>query len=612
MVDCSDPDAQIRKLQNYLDSMQVGTWEWNVQTGELVINERWAEIAGFSLADLSPVNIDVWTWLAHPDDLLRSNQALQDHFNGKSEYYELDVRIRHKNGNWIWVRDRGKVVEWTSEGQPLWMFGTHEDVSYRIDATRGVRESKLHEEQLLYAANHDALTGLLNRTALQRMSKQLIQGLPEQTTLSALLIDVDNFRGVNDTLGHQGGDQVLSELAQVIQTCSGSYNQVFRYSGDEFLVLTRLSDEDQVAKLARSIQAAVARQFKYKHQLVQITVSIGICLDEPGYSLDQVIIQADMALFVAKSTRNTVTFYRQSMAAARTRAEILSADLSTALDKGEFELYFQPIFDIQRNRFRHAEALLRWNHPILGQIAPGEFIPLAERTRLIIPMTDWVIREACKKLAVWKKAGFPDLAISVNLSAVALEYRRYELVKLILESIEQNQICPTCLNLEITESALVSDIHEVAELFGELKSHGVKVSLDDFGTGYATFGSLNDLPVDVVKLDRSLIRNLEHKDRERMVIDALFTVIHGLDLEVVVEGVETKAQYDWLCHHGCDFVQGFYFSKPLPEQAFLDFLSSAHPKEAAGESLEIGSAQGLSVSTQIAQTRLQPRPRSTS
>ncbi|NCC77127.1 MAG: diguanylate cyclase, partial [Clostridia bacterium] len=414
MSDCSDPDAQIRKLQNYLDSMQVGTWEWNVQTGELVINERWAEIAGFSLADLTPVNIDVWTWLVHPEDLVRSNQALLDHFEGKFEYYEIDVRIRHKNGNWIWVRDRGKVMDWTPEGQPLWMYGTHEDVSYRIDATRGVRESKLHEDQLLYAANHDALTGLLNRTALKRMSKQSIQGLPVQTTLSALLIDVDNFRGVNDTLGHQGGDQVLSELAQVIQTCSGSYNQVFRYSGDEFLVLTRLSDEDQVAKLARSIQAAVARQFKYKHQLVQITVSIGICLDKPGYSLDQVIINADMALFVAKSTRNTVAFYRQSMSAARTRAEILSADLSTALDKGEFELYFQPIFDIQRNRFRHAEALLRWNHPKFGLLAPGEFIPLAERNRLIIPMTDWVIRETCKKLAEWKKVGFPDLAISVN------------------------------------------------------------------------------------------------------------------------------------------------------------------------------------------------------
>ncbi|MCD8498860.1 MAG: EAL domain-containing protein [Clostridiales bacterium] len=758
MSDSTDQNSQINKLQHYLDSMQVGTWEWNVQTGELAINARWAEIVGFSLADLTPVDIDIWTWLAHPDDLKRSNQALQEHFSGKSEFYDMDVRIRHKNGSWVWVHDRGQVMEWTEDGKPLWMFGTHEDVTHRIvieqqlqallvqeqeargrisatlkdqteldetnekyrliaemthdivfvinvkkskltfisgnvldllgysvpqamqlrldqlftgeslrqlerhhrhalealwqasdkpvqksfefqhlhqdghpvwvestvtyrlnsqqeveviGATRDISERRQREEQLLYTATHDPLTGLLNRTALQRMSQTLIQGLPDQATLSALLINVDNFHGVNDTLGHSGGDQVLCELAQVLQTCAGSNNQVFRYSGDEFLVLTRLIEEDQVTKLARSIQAAVARQFKYKHHIIQITVSIGICLDEP-YNLDQIILNADIALYVAKKSRNTVTRYSPSMAQARTRAEILAADLSTALGKNEFELYYQPIFDIKRNHFGHAEALMRWNHPQLGQIAPGEFIPLAERTRLIIPMTDWAIREACSKLAAWKQAGLSDLVISVNLSAVTLEYRRNELVRLILDAIEHYQVCPSCLLLEITETALVSDVHEVSELFTELKKHGVKLALDDFGTGYATFGALNDLPIDVVKLDRSLIRNLETKDRDRMILDALFKIVQGLDHKVVVEGVETKAQFDWLCQHGCDYIQGFYFSRPLPDAEFRDFLRMTHIIQSVEEIVRIAPGQMLPASAQSVQSKEQPQHRSRS
>lgn len=867
MFDNPACESQIQKLQNYLDSMNVGTWEWNVQTGEVVFNERWAEIIGYSLADLAPVSIETWQSQAHPDDLERSDQALQDHFAGQTDDYDMDVRIRHRSGEWIWVHDRGKVMTWTADGQPLWMYGTHTDITARVEleqrlasllsdernnrmqisealkdqtdlanllfsqplagvfvmmleepvewhdgidkerlldeifakqrivrvnqamldqyratvtdfigttpaqffahdlaygrevwremldhghlhyetrelrfdgsemdvsgdyicmydaqgrftghfgiqtdvteqkqmermarqyeknldetaekyrlitqtihdvvfmfnlmtlqftfmshsveqllgygvteamnltfdqlcktdalqqlaqirnrlleifhrdsettepitfeiqllhkeghlvwtevsatfrrdalhsaevvgAVRDISERKHREEQLLYAAMHDPLTGLLNRSAVQAMSKAQVQGLEDLPALSALLVNVDKFRLVNDALGHSGGDQVIFELARTIETCTGSQNQVFRYGGDEFLVLTRYSDVDQVQKLARSIQAAVDRQFKYNQQNVQITVSIGISLDDPELNLDQTIAQAELALYAAKQQGNTVMRYRDTLVKAKNRAELLETDLSKALGQNELELYFQPIFDIQRNRFTHAEALMRWNHPRLGLVSPGEFIPLAERTRLIIPMTDWAIRQTCQKLAAWRVSGRQDLAVSVNLSAITLEYHGHELVRLVMEALEQYQVSPASLILEITETALVRDVREITSLFGELRKKGVRLALDDFGTGYATFGALKDLPVDLVKIDRSLIREIEHNDREQMILDSLFTIVHGLGLAVVVEGVETRGQFDWLCRQSVDYVQGFLFSRPLPEQAFLEFLGA--------------------------------------
>ncbi|MDD2457260.1 MAG: EAL domain-containing protein, partial [Eubacteriales bacterium] len=378
-------------------------------------------------------------------------------------------------------------------------------------------------------------------------------------------------------IGHHGGDQVIIDLSKIILSCAGSKNQVFRYSGDEFLVLTRDTDKDSIHKLARSIQAAVTGQFKYNQYNIQVTVSIGICQAHPEFDLDQTILNADAALFMAKRARNSVAFFSESMTHAKTRADILEAELSKALDQNQFELYYQPILDVHLKKINHAEALLRWNHPEFGQISPGEFIPLAEKTRLIIPMTDWVIREACRQSAEWRNSGLHDLVISVNLSAVTLEYRSRELVSLILETLDHYQVSPTALILEITETALVSDVEDVSALFGELKRHGVKLALDDFGTGYASFGALNGLPLDVIKIDRSLIRHLESNDRERMILDSLFTIIHGLGLEVVVEGVETQTQFDWLCRHGCDFIQGFLIRRPVPVPELLTIVQMPLP-----------------------------------
>lgn len=443
---------------------------------------------------------------------------------------------------------------------------------YYITRATNITEQKNKETELAYANLHDPLTGLFNRNALRILKARLAGSHRKEDVKSAICVDIDNFRMINDALGHRMGDQFIIDFSRKITDCVSDKGSVYRNDGDEFVVITDSTEFDSVYQIANDILRSVSSQLTIHHRMFCFTASIGMCVGSPERTLEQTVKNADTALYVAKSDMNTIRIYSGDMENARYRGSILREDLRYALERGQFEIYYQPIYDVREGVINQAEAILRWNHPEFGQILPAEFIPIAERTRLILPITDWVIDQVCQKISIWNDLGGSIMAVSVNISSVSVEKRGDELAGHIQQAIQNAGINPSSLKLEITESALMRDIDEIMKSFRGLKQIGVKLALDDFGTGYSSFGYMKDLPLDIIKLDRSLISNILTDEREQMILPSLVSIIHGLALEVVVEGVETKEQYNMLSNYQCDYLQGYLFSRPLPVEQFEQYF----------------------------------------
>ena len=500
---------------------------------------------------IAAIHSTVKKFIRHPDQPVRLTRELQH---------------KRKDGSLVWT-----------ETTTSCRMNDNGDVEM-IGVTRNIEDRKRKEAEVLYQATHDPLTGLLNRNAIQYLIQHSQESSGQLTARSAILLNIDKFRLVNETVGHRGGDQLIIQLVGQLSEAFSDTCDIYRYGGDEFLLLAKSVDPVELNQLALKAQQIVMRQFLIVQRNIMLTCSVGLSVADQKSTLEQTIKQADLALYLSKRQRNALTVYAPDMENAQTREEILKQDIHLALDRGEFELYFQPIFDIQHSLINQVEVLLRWNHPELGLISPVEFIPIAERTRLIIPITDWIIQNTCLKLLAWEKRGLPRIAAHINISILSFENRSQELIRTIEEALQMTGISPTLLKLEVTESMLYSNVEEIIAAFTALRKLGVRLALDDFGTGYSSFGYLNDLPLDVVKLDRSLVQQIDTNARAKMVIESMITIIHGLGLEVVAEGVETHAQFDRLYHLKCDHVQGFLFSRPLPEEKFIDYHFKASPE----------------------------------
>lgn len=799
-------------------SLNPGIWKWSVQTGQLKLNERWAEIIGYTLDELRPISITTWETYSHPEDLKQSGKLLEEHFSGKTKFYEMQARMKHKNGTWIWVLDRGQVVERDSRGNPTLLVGSHIDITdhkrldalrntekyqelienapfpiivvsvangsflygnqrakdqfgfkgnegiglptadfyvnakdreyflnqlsakgyiydfevqlytyqrrkywalmsasfteyndesailvtinditvrknaetalnherdtyklisetmgdviwvyntvtdrftyvspsivqlrgytpeemmnqsirdvitpetlstlladretrvaqflanpnrsmiyyhevqqtrkdgslvwvelstrYRLNeagqieavgSSRNIEERKTNEAQIAYLNTHDPVTGLLNRMAFRQVEQELLQKDSEQG-VSILYLDFDHFGLVNDTYGHHTGDQIILKMAHEIEHLVSYRGQLFHFDGDEFIVTVFSNDRNQVEQLAQQLNRLIAEPFTLENQLISLTASIGVSVGNSQSSLETLFAQAATALYVAKRTRNTHKVFSPDMAKAQTRETRLETDLSVAVETNQLELYFQPIYDVRSGKVTEAEALLRWNHPELGMISPVEFIPIAERTRLIIPITDWVIKRALQVLSLWDVLDVHPLVVSVNVSFVTLANRGEDLYRFLQHELLVSGVAAQRLKLEITESSLVQDAAEVIKVFIRLKELGIRVALDDFGTGYSSFAYLKALPLDIVKIDRFLVRTLEWDQKSRMIIESMITILHALGLEVVIEGVETLAQFELLRSMKADKIQGYLFSRPVNLEAFKHYYNTA-------------------------------------
>lgn len=447
------------------------------------------------------------------------------------------------------------------EGNVRGLIGTFLDVT----------ERKKREEEILYLSLHDLQTGLPNRHALRKRNMDEENDLRQDRKRSALFMDIDNFRIVNDAIGHRTGDQMINELAEKVKNCVGQRGVVYRGEGDEFIVLVEAVDTAFIQQLAAELLQAISSQIMINDRAFFITASIGVAIGKQGESIDLIIKHADTALFIAKKQKNTITTYTTAMDYSKTREAILEEDMQSAIENDQFALHYQPIIDIRTGEINQAEALLRWDHPEMGRISPAEFIPITEKTKLIIPISDWLIRQACTKLTEWSILGIHDITVSINLSVLCFENRGDQLATFIMDQVKTSGINPANLKLEITESVLMSDFKEIRQVFQQLRDFGVRLALDDFGTGYSSFGYMKDVPLDIVKLDRSLICGTDTDERAQMIVHSMITIMHGLGIEVVAEGVETVDQLDVLRNHSCDYAQGFLFSRPLPEKEFVDY-----------------------------------------
>ena len=442
---------------------------------------------------------------------------------------------------------------------------------------RDITERRRAEERTRHLALHDSLTGLPNRTLFHdRLEHALAEARRHDRRAGLLLLDLDNFKDINDTLGHTAGDRLLVEVARRLDACVRVSDTVARLGGDELaLILTEVRRPEDAALVARKAMYRMAKPFRLDGREVETTTSIGIAIyPADGEDADQLLRAADMALYRAKAEgRNAFRFYAAEMSAQVEARKSLECDLRRALERDELTLEFQPQFEFAAGRIAGAEALVRWRHPRLGPVPPTEFIPLAESSGLIVPLGAWVLQEACRQTRFWRDAGLPHLPMAVNLSLA--QCRSGDLANSTWRALHASGLEPRALEFEVTESLFLSPGNVYLNDLYRLRARGVRVSIDDFGTGYSSLGRLRQLPVDQIKIDRSFVAGLGHSPDAEAIVCAVIRLGRSLGLRVVAEGVETDAQCAFLRAEGCDAAQGFHIARPLPPNEFAALLKES-------------------------------------
>ncbi len=463
-------------------------------------------------------------------------------------------------------RKDGSVFPVELRTGPITINGRH----HLLSLVRDVTERQQMQEHIHHLAYHDALTGLPNRTMFSHsLNHALAQAKRFRRSLAVMFIDLDRFKQINDALGHDAGDHLLQEMAKRLTACLREVDVVARLGGDEFVVLIEeFSSYTQIGALTRKILSAIATETVLHGQAVHVTASIGISVyPENGTDEFTLMKHADIAMYSAKEQgKNDYQFYLAQMSERAHDLMALECGLRAALARGELTLHYQPKLDTMTGEITGVEALVRWQHPQLGLVPPARFIPLAEESGLIIPLSQWVLEEACHQTTVWRSEGLPALRIAVNISARHFSDAR--LSKEIVAILTRTGIAPSLLELEITESTVMHNAGRAAQILSGLKEIGIHITLDDFGTGFSSLSQLKLLPIDVIKIDRSFIKDIPGDSDYEAITNTIITMGRSLNRTVVAEGVETSAQWDYLKSQGCDQVQGYYFCRPVSAAEF--------------------------------------------
>jgi diguanylate cyclase (GGDEF)-like protein/PAS domain S-box-containing protein len=432
---------------------------------------------------------------------------------------------------------------------------------------RDVIERKSYEEKIKHYAYYDPLTGLANRRLFtDRLTMALVNAKRNNTTLATMFLDLDQFKRVNDTLGHEIGDLLLMEVANRLIMCVREGDTVARLGGDEFIILMQDVDQTEVTQVAERIIEKVSYKYNINSHQLFSSPSIGISsYPDDGEDVDSLIKNADMAMYYVKDNgKNNYQFFAPFMNDKKLRKMEIDKGLREALEKNQFELYYQPKMDLVTGDILGAEALIRWHHPEMGMISPAEFIPFAEEIGLIVSIGEWALQTACAQCMKWQNSGFPSIRVAVNIST--LQFRQQNLVTTIRRILNDSHLDPKCLELEITESVMqnTESIHKLCEL----KAMGIYMSIDDFGTGYSSLSSLKRMPIDSLKIDKSFINDIHMDPTDTKIVTTIITLAKSLNLRVIAEGVETAEQLNFLKQHKCDEIQGFFISKPVPARDF--------------------------------------------
>ncbi|MBH5319389.1 EAL domain-containing protein [Paenibacillus sp. GSMTC-2017] len=435
--------------------------------------------------------------------------------------------------------------------------------------------TKLHLAlaKLEHIAYYDTLTKLPNRELLRG---RMAEALSEEAPMAVLFLDLDHFKNVNDMLGHNAGDQMLQAVASLLRDVVGHSHFISRYAGDEFVLLMRYQQQEEIKALAEKLIDAFQIPFQIEQRQIYTTLSIGISLyPEDAREADALIQYADKAMYSVKiGDKNEFRFFSAIKSEELLRQVKLENDLRSAVNKKEFVIVYQPLVEMSTGRIQGLEALLRWTHPEMGPIPPSVFIPLAEQTGVIVELGEWVLKEACRQVRDWQRTGNPDLTLAVNISI--RQFRTPKFASKVLSILEETNFEPALLELEVTES-MMQNLNESITILGELRHQGVKISIDDFGTGYSSLSVLGHLPVDFLKIDRSFTQELTTVNSATSIVKLIIDIGHSMNLQVICEGIEKQEELKILQQFGCEIGQGYYFHRPSPAEEIELLLSSRTP-----------------------------------
>ncbi len=698
---------QGRRLRAVLEGTRTATWQWNVQAGEVDLDAGFAAMLDAGAPSAKTIAVATWRRRVHRDDRAGLRVQLQRHLAGDTETFEAEYRMRHADGSWRWVRDRGRVVNRAADGAPLTMLGTHDDITAQKEAelarsqhddlmhalfelsplglqllnlsenrvvavnnaliqitgyTReellhgdararyaeaslplrdqffleaqaegrfgptevacahksgrllnlvfnGVRVTDARDQQFLWlsvadvterhqlehalraAAREDRLTGLHNRSALHDTLQEQIDrenaASPARPGggLAVFFLDFDRFKIVNDTLGHNAGDELLRAIAQRLREVAGKRAAadptqawtVARFGGDEFVIVLPGNQPVQVQAEAQAVLHALAQPYTVRQQALHSSASIGIALWHPGVATaDEMLRDADTAMYEAKRAgRGRAVRFDDTMRARLTRAAVIETELRHAVERGQLMAVYQPIVDLETGAMTSVEALMRWQHPELGAVSPSEFIPVAEESGHIMVLGEWILRTACLQWTAWQREN-PALApatMSVNLSREQVTLGR-RVIAVVREALAAAGMPAQALQLEITESEVMKSPEQARALLQELSAMGVKLAMDDFGTGSSSLGCLRDYPFDTIKIDKSFVTHVGHDPHVLAVAHATVNVIENLGMVSVAEGIEDPAEVAVLQAMGCRYGQGYLFARPLQADVLLATMAA--------------------------------------
>jgi diguanylate cyclase (GGDEF)-like protein/PAS domain S-box-containing protein len=689
--------ATSQRLQLALDASNIGLWDWNLQSSD-TYHSNFDRLLGYDKQRFSGFLNDL-EQLAHPDDWPKVKRAMVAHFKGRTPRYHVVYRLRHANGEWRWIEDEGRVVEWNNEGRAVRMIGTRRDITdgkeaedqLRLAATvfenaseailifdtafrflavndcftriAGFSEEEVQgrtmqeispagesntslysevartvhregfwqgelterrksgegypvwmqlsavyddngqithyvgmfsdltarkeaEEKVQFLSNYDRLTGLANRTMFrEKLHKSLALARLNRERVALVCLDLDRFRPINDSLGHEIGDKLLRATAERMLAIGIDQNNFARVGGDEFnLVIDNYRNSAELEERCQEMINAMRKPFNINGHELLLGVSIGISVFPDNAKEAQTLInQADLAVHQAKRMGgNNYQFYRGDMRAASVEQLALETSLRKAIFKNEFVVYYQPKIDANTRRIEGAEALVRWQHPTMGLLPPKDFIPLAEETGLISAISEWVLERACRQAAQWYDSGL-EIQMSVNLSAH--QFRKGDITEIVDRVLENTGLPARLLELELTESLIMEDLDKNIEILAALRTRGLGLSLDDFGTGYSSLSYLKRFPVDTLKIDRSFIEELHISPDDAAITQAIIQMAHSMNMHVVAEGVEQEAQLKILQDMGCDSIQGYLISRPVPEADFLALVRKQSPANTTDQAL---------------------------
>lgn len=550
-----------------------GLWDWDLANEQYYYSQRWMEILGITPnTDVIPSK-DCWFKRIHPEEKEIVIAELEAHLAGNIEHFQNEHRVMDEKGQYRWVLIRGQAVR-NDEGKAIRIAGSLTDITKR----------KNFEEKLAYDAIHDILTGLPNRKYLMERLSRSVERLKfaDSYSFAVMFIDLDRFKTINDTLGHQAGDELLQKITKRLALAVRPSDMVARFGGDEFVVLIeQVKNVRQVTSVAERILFELQRPIKVLDQDIYSSASIGIAVSTPEHkSPDELMREADLAMYRAKvKGKARYEIFDTELHSNAVSLLQLEIDLRRAIEHKEFLLYYQPIVSLGSDNITGFEVLIRWNHPMRGMVPPLDFIPIAEETGLILPIGKWVTQEACRQMSEWQKQ-FPsakNLVVSVNLSSRQLEQE--DLLQQISEILEETGLNPSCLKLEITETVIMNNVEQAVKTVTELRKLGIRVSIDDFGTGYSSLSYLHRFPIDTLKVDRSFINRIGTESESSEIVQTIINLAANLGMDVIAEGIETLEQKQFLERNNCGFGQGYLYSRPVDTLSAKEMIEQIKESE---------------------------------